>query len=83
MKRAETSKVILLFTDILCVIITIISIIAVFVLKDTSPLMYLIPGIFGLTATSHGFYYWKAKAENIAKYQKKGIDTTGIKEEQL
>ena len=40
-----------------------------------------IPGIFGLTATSHGFYFWKAKAENIAKYAKKGIDTTGIREE--
>lgn len=81
MKRIETSKKILLFTDILAVVITIISVIAVFVLHDASPLSYLIPGIFGLTATSHGFYFWKAKAENIAKYAKKGIDTTGIREE--
>ena len=39
-----------------------------FVLQDATPLAYLIPAVFGLAATSHGFYYWKAKAENLNKW---------------
>jgi len=57
-----------LFADALSVAVTIITIVAVFILKDSTPLAYLIPSVFGLSATSHGFYYWKAKAENIKKY---------------
>ena len=67
-RRRETSKALLLFSDILAVAITVISAVAVFVLKDAAPLEFLIPSVFGLTATSHGFYYWKAKNENIAKF---------------
>lgn len=48
--------------------ITIVTVIAVFVLQDTSPLEFLIAGIFGLASTAFGFYYWKAKNENCAKY---------------
>ena len=67
-RRRETSKALLLFSDILAVAVTVISAVAVFVLKDAAPLEFLIPAVFGLTATSHGFYYWKAKNENIAKF---------------
>ena len=67
-RRTETSKRLLLFSDILAVTVTVISAVAVFVIGDTSPLEYLIPAVFGLAATSHGFYYWKAKNENIAKF---------------
>ena len=67
-RRTETSKQLLLFSDILAVAVTVISAVAVFVIGDTSPLEYLIPAVFGLAATSHGFYYWKAKNENIAKF---------------
>ena len=66
--RAETSKVLLIFSDILAVAVMAITAVAVFVLKDSTPLEFLIPAVFGLTATSHGFYYWKAKNENIAKF---------------
>ncbi len=66
--RYETSKRLLKFSDCLAVAVTVISTVAVFYLKDPTPLEYLIPAVFGLTATSHGFYYWKAKNENIAKY---------------
>ncbi len=38
--------------------------------KDLSPLMYLIPAIFTETASSTGFYYWKARSENIRKIAK-------------
>ena len=67
-RKTETSKRLLLFSDILAVTVTVISAVAVFVIGDTSPLEYLIPAVFGLAATSHGFYYWKAKNENIAKF---------------
>ena len=67
-RRAETSKVLLIFSDILAVVVMAITAMAVFVLKDSTPLEFLIPAVFGLTATSHGFYYWKAKNENMAKF---------------
>jgi len=37
---------------------------------DSSPSVYLIPGIFGELATATGFYYAKAKAENEIKISK-------------
>ncbi len=67
-RRAETSKVLLIFSDILAVVVMAVTAVAVFVLKDPAPLEFLIPAVFGLTATSHGFYYWKAKNENMAKF---------------
>ena len=67
-KKTETSKILLIVSDVLTGIVAATAIIAVFVLKDTSPLIYLIPAAFGLSATSHGFYYWKAKAENLQKF---------------
>jgi len=39
--------------------------------KDISALSYLIPSTFGLTSTSVGFYYWKARTENKLKLEKK------------
>lgn len=50
------------------IIITIVTVIAVFVIQDVTPLEFLIGGIFGLATTAFGFYYWKAKAENLAKF---------------
>ena len=50
------------------VFIALVTVVAVFVLHDPGPLEYLIGGIFGLASTSFGFYYWKSKNENIAKY---------------
>lgn len=35
--------------------------------KDSTPLIYLIPAAFGAYATSCGFYYKKAEAENVIK----------------
>lgn len=64
----ETSKKLLIFTVAMVIFITIVAVIAVFVLADPAPLEFLITGIFGLASTAVGFYYWKAKNENIAKY---------------
>lgn len=67
-KTIETSKKLLKFTVAMVIIITIVTVIAVFVLQDPGPLEFLIGGIFGLASTAFGFYYWKAKNENCAKY---------------
>ena len=60
------------------IIISIVTVIAVFVLKDAGPLEFLIGGVFGLASTAFGFYYWKAKNENIAKYGQNVDDDTQI-----
>ena len=67
-KRTETSKQLLKFSVAMVIFISIVTVIAVFVLHDAGPLEYLIGGTFGLASTAFGFYYWKAKNENIAKY---------------
>ena len=67
-KKVETSKKILYITDLLVVVITISTIVLSFITRDTSVLESLITGIFGLAGVSHGFYFWKAKAENLHKF---------------
>ena len=67
-KRIETSKALLLYSDTITSIVLIVSLVAVFISQNPEPLAYLIPAVFGLSATSHGFYYWKAKAENLNKW---------------
>lgn len=62
------SKILLNRADILAIATAIFTFIAVFKTGDTSPLMYLIPGVFGLASVAHGFYFWKAKAENLRKF---------------
>lgn len=67
-RKIETSKILLLVSDVMATTVLIGTVVAVFVLQDATPLAYLIPAVFGLAATSHGFYYWKAKAENLNKW---------------
>lgn len=67
-KKIETSKKLLLFADAFLVVVCIAGIFIAYVCRDTSPFAYMIPAASGLAATSHGFYYWKAKNENMQKY---------------
>ena len=67
-KGMETSKLLTFFILGNTEFIIIASFIAVFITGDTSALAYLIPGQFGVTATVVGFYFWKAKNENLQKY---------------
>lgn len=67
-KKTETSKLLLIVSDLMAAVVLISAIVAIFVLQTAEPLVYLIPAVFGLAATSHGFYYWKAKAENLNKW---------------
>ena len=62
------SKKSLIVSDVITSGTVILTFAAVFILKDISPLAYLIPAVFGLSSVAHGFYFWKAKAENLRKY---------------
>ena len=50
------------------IFITIVTVIAVFVLQDSSPLEFLIGMVGTLATATFSAYLWKAKNENIAKY---------------
>lgn len=67
-KKVETSKLLLIVSDVMAAVVLISAIVAVFILRDPTPLEYLIPAVFALASASHGFYYWKAKAENLNKW---------------
>lgn len=66
-KKLEFSKVILGVVAVATVAIIIASFVIMWRTGDTSPLAYIIPGIFAELSAATGFYYWKAKAENQIK----------------
>lgn len=67
-KKVEMSKILLIVSDIMAALTLILTFVAVFITRNLSPLAFLIPGVFGLSTVAHGFYYWKAKAENLKKF---------------
>lgn len=69
LKNAEYSKKLLVFIEMLIIAVFVLVCISVF-MGDSSPLVALITGTFTLASLSFGFYYWKAKNENIRKYAK-------------
>lgn len=70
MKRMEFSKKLLVFVEGLVIALFVLTCIAVFK-GDASALVALITGVFSLASIAFGFYFWKAKAENIRKYTRK------------
>ena len=69
LKNTEFSKRLLYFVTDTIVILFILVTISVF--KGMyEPLVALIAGVFSLASVAFGFYYWKAKNENIRKYAK-------------
>ena len=74
LKNAEWSKKILIVAFLLTLFTAIIVIIAT-CLGLEQPLTVFVTGIFGVNTIAVGFYYWKAKAENLNKFAKnKGTD---------
>lgn len=69
LKNAEWSKKLLVFIELLIIATFVLVCIAVFK-GDASALVALITGVFSLASLAFGFYYWKAKNENIRKYAK-------------
>ena len=68
----------MIFAVAMVIVVTIVSVMAVFILKDATPLEFLIPAIFGLASTAYGFYFWKAKNENVAKYGRNVEDIDNV-----
>lgn len=69
MKRMEFSKKLLVFIECLIIALFILTTVATFKgLVDA--LVSLITGVFSLASIAFGFYFWKAKNENIRKYAK-------------
>lgn len=66
-RKHETSKVILIAlyssVGIMIPIVVILAFMGV-----SSPLEITLTGLFSLSSIATGFYYWKAKAENMHKY---------------
>ena len=73
MKRAdkwEYSKKLLFMVWALIIILLPVCVNASIRCNDISPLREYVIGAFSLASISHGFYYWKAKNENLHKYGK-------------
>lgn len=66
-KKREFSKTILRAVALATVVIVALSFILMWKTGDTTPLAYIIPGIFTELSAATGFYFWKAKAENQIK----------------
>jgi hypothetical protein len=66
----EFSKKLLVFIE--CLVIALFILTAVATFKGyVDALVALITGVFSLASIAFGFYFWKAKAENIRKYTRK------------
>lgn len=71
MKKKEFSKVIMYSMDAVTLAVTAFTIYIVWKTENLDPLVYLIPASFGAFGVSAGFYYSKAKMENMIKLRKK------------
>lgn len=65
--KKEFSKTILRTVAIATALIVAFSFVLMWRTGDTSPLAYIIPGIFTELSAATGFYFWKAKTENEIK----------------
>lgn len=69
LKNMEFSKRLLLFVQALIIALFILTTVATFK-GYVDALVSLITGVFSLASIAFGFYFWKAKNENIRKYAK-------------
>lgn len=70
LKNIEFSKRLLIFVQGLIIALFILTAVATFK-GYVDALVALITGVFSLASIAFGFYFWKAKAENIRKYTRK------------
>lgn len=66
--KVEFSKKIFYMLSIMIVCIVTYSMVLMWHIGDASPLTYLIPAAFGAYSVGIGFYYDKAKKENLSKF---------------
>ena len=77
LRNMEFSKKLLYFIMMIILYLCALTAVSVF-MGMYEPLSSLIVGVFTLASIAFGFYYWKAKNENIRKYAK-GIDKETLK----
>lgn len=68
-KNVETSKRILRYLMILICYVSVLTLVAL-ILGYHEALIALITGVFSLATIAVGFYYWKARTENLTKFAK-------------
>lgn len=68
-KKVETSKLLLWLLLSACGVVVALSLVLIFIYQDLAPLITLITCIFSTTDIAVGFYFWKAKNENLHKYK--------------
>lgn len=81
LRNMEFSKKLLYFIMTIILFLCALTAVSVF-MGMYEPLSSLIVGVFTLASIAFGFYYWKAKNENIRKYAK-GIDKETLKKLEL
>lgn len=77
-KNLEMSKKIVCAIALLIIVLLPVVIIVSCVTGDAQPLTNYVIGVFGLASIAVGFYYWKAKNENLNKYAKKYLKAADI-----
>ena len=79
--KKEFSKKIFNIVITLFIIVLFYSMALMWKTNTTDGLMYLIPSVGTLTSVTIGFYYWKAKMENMIKLSKENnITLDDVKE---
>jgi hypothetical protein len=68
-RSKETSKILLWLLLIMCGVVGVSTLVYTFIAHDSAPLVTLIERLFALASIGVGFYYWKAKNENLHKYK--------------
>lgn len=68
--KSEFSKKILYVIWISTTIVVALTFVLMWRTGDLSPLAYIIGGLFTELAAATGFYYWKAKNENMIKIER-------------
>lgn len=69
-KKKEFSKILWVTALVHAVTLSVFTMVVVFITGDLTPLDSLIPSVFAELAAATGFYYSKAKAENLIKLRK-------------
>lgn len=78
LKNIEFSKKLLIFIQVLIIALFVLTTIATFKgLVDA--LIAMITGVFSLATIAFGFYFWKARSENIRKYAKSISEEDAVK----
>lgn len=69
--KKEFSKILICIAITNVLIVTAATFVMMFITLDLSPLEFLIPAVYAEFAAATGFYYNKAKAENLIKLRKR------------